>query len=185
MQAFNMMLNDANRGFLHSLFYVEGAGYFRVYCCKKPFALNDQFLNDCQMKNVCVLMLLLMATTSFAQKKITLEDVRKHIHESVEVTGKVAEVVFLQKEKNSPTVINVGGKAPNQLLSIVILGDVRKKLGYNPQEEKYVQGAVIARGKLELFKGSPRIVIKDPAQLSFIYDEEVPLSEIPPIEKNN
>ena len=135
------------------------------------------------MKHILVLIMSSFTLTSFTQQKISLNDVKNHINDSVEITSKVSEISYLPNAKNSPTIIYVGGKSPKQLLSVVIFGDIRNKLGYNPQEEKYLQGVVIARGKLELVNRKPQIVIKDPKQLAFIYDEEVPLPP-PPIKEN-
>jgi hypothetical protein len=134
------------------------------------------------MKIVLALLSCFISIASFAQTKIKLEEVNSHIGDSVEVRGKLSDITYLKNAKNSPTFIRVGGKYPNQLLTIVVFDDVRRRLDINLQEEKYAQGVVIANGKLELYKGKPQIVINDPRQLGFIYDEEVPSSEVPPIE---
>jgi hypothetical protein len=135
------------------------------------------------MKSVLVLIFSLFTIASFAQKKIGLDQVRNHINDSVEVKGKVAAITYLKNADTKPTVISVGANSSNPNLSIIIPGEVRKKLGYNPEEEKYRQGMVIATGKLKLVKGKPCIIIVDPDQLVFIYDEEVPSSEVPPIQQ--
>jgi len=69
------------------------------------------------------------------------------------------------------------------LLTVVIWGDVRKTLGYAPEEKKYAHGMAIVTGKVELYQGKPQIVISDPKQLVIMYDEEVPAAELPSIEK--
>lgn len=137
------------------------------------------------MKMILAVVISFISFSSLAQTKIKPEEVKDHINDSVEVRGKVYGITYLENAKNSPTLINVGGKYPNQLLTIVIFKNVRDQLGYNPQEEKFVQGVVVAKGKIVLYKDKPQIVISDPRQLSFIYDEEVPASQVPPIEKKD
>ena len=83
-----------------------------------------------------------------------------------------------------PTFINIGGKYPDQLLTIVIWGNIREKLGYAPEDKKYTGGMAVITGKVELYKGKPQIVITDPKQLSILYDEEVSVPQTPPIKNN-
>ena len=131
------------------------------------------------MKIVTFFILSIIAMPSFAQQKISLQEVNNHINDSIEVRSKVSEIYYLSNEKGSPTIINIGGKSPKQQLSIVLPADIRKSLHYNPHETKFMQGVVIVRGKVVLVKGKPQIVINDSKQLSFIIDEEV--KEPPPI----
>ena len=119
---------------------------------------------------------------TYAQKEIKLEEVKDHVGDSITVKGKIFGIKYFENAKNQPTLINVGAAYPNQLLTIVIYGDVRKKLTYDISDKKYSQGMAIVTGKVELFKDKPQIVINDPSQLSFIIDEEVPKSQIPPIQ---
>lgn len=135
------------------------------------------------MKIIFAFALVLISITSIAQTSITPEEAKAHIGDSVEIRGKVFGMTYLENAKNGPTLINLGAKYPNQLLTVVIFKDVKDKLGYNPLEEKYVQGVVVAKGRIVLYKDKPQIVISDPKQISFIYDEEVPASQVPPIEK--
>ena len=135
------------------------------------------------MRIFLFLLLAALTTNTYAQKEIKLEDIKDHIGDSVKIRGKVFGVRYLQASKNTPTFINIGAAYPNQQLTVVIWGDVRKQLSYNPEEEKFAQGFAVVTGRIELYKDKPQIVIKDPKQLVFIYDEEVPADQIPPIEK--
>jgi hypothetical protein len=135
------------------------------------------------MKIVLLFAFSFIVVTSFGQQKISLEEVKDHINDSVEVNGKVSRITYLKDAKDKPTIISVGGTSSNPILSIIIPGEVRKKLGYNPLEKKYQQGMVVATGKIKMLQGKPGMVIQDPKQLVFIYDEEVPASEIPPIQQ--
>ena len=72
----------------------------------------------------------------------------------------------------------------NQVYTIVIFGDVRKKLGFNPEESKYAGGIAIVTGKVELYKDKPQIVITDPAQLQILNDAGFSNDQLPPMKKN-
>lgn len=99
-----------------------------------------------------------------AQTNIKLEEVSRHIGDSVTVCGQVDDLRYFESSKNSPTFLNIGGKYPNQLLTVVIWGDVRKQFKNNPDELKGKQ--VCITGRIILFKDRPEIVIGQPEQLS-------------------
>ena len=118
-----------------------------------------------------------------AQKEISLEKVKDHTGDSVTVKGKVFGIRYLEGARNAPTFINVGGAFPNQLLTVVIWGDVRKKFELDLSDKKFASAMAVVTGKIELYKDKPQIVITDPKQLTFIYDEEVPQGALPPVKQ--
>lgn len=135
------------------------------------------------MRTALLVLYTLVFIGESAQKEIKLEEAKDHISDSVKVIGKIYGIKYIENVMNKPTFINLRSAYPNQLLTIVMWGDVIEKLGYNPQEKKFTQGVAVVTGKIELYKDKPQIVIKDPGQLVFIYHEEVPADQIPPIEK--
>ena len=122
--------------------------------------------------------------TSLAQQELKPEELKDHIGDSVKVKGKIFGVRYFESAKNSPTLINVGGAYPNQVYTIVIFGDVRKKLGFDPEESKHAGGTAIVTGKVELYRDKPQIVITDPAQLRILNDEGISNDKLPPMKKN-
>jgi DNA/RNA endonuclease YhcR with UshA esterase domain len=114
--------------------------------------------------------LILFSVLSFAQVKIKLEDIDKHVGDSVQVQGTISGIRYLQGARNTPTFINMGGSYPNQLLTVVIWGDVRSKMEYVPIEEKDKGSLARVSGKVELFKGKPQIVVKDQSQLQIFVE---------------
>jgi hypothetical protein len=126
------------------------------------------------MKFLFSLLLTIFTISAHAQKEIKLEEVKDHIGDSVKLSGRITGARYLESAKNAPTFINLGGAYPNQLLTIVIWSDVRKKMGYDPSDKKNEGGLAIVIGKLELYKDKPQIVIVDPSQLRIIVDEVVP-----------
>jgi hypothetical protein len=125
------------------------------------------------MKQLLILLALTLSFVAFAQKEIPLEEVANHIGDSVTVRSKIKGVRYVPSAVNSPTFINLGGPYPRQTLTIVIWGEVRKKLGYVPEQKPYSDGVAKVSGKIELFRGKPQIVIVRPEQFIIIYDEEV------------
>lgn len=119
------------------------------------------------MKLLLLLLAATLALPSFAQKQITPEEAKDHIGETVQITGKVTGIRHLQNAKNTPTFINVGGKYPNQLLTIVIWGNVRKQFTYDLDKKELSTSMVTVTGKLELYKEKPQMVITDPNQIVF------------------
>lgn len=118
-----------------------------------------------------------------AQKTIRLDEVMHHVGDTVTVKGKIFSSKYLETAKGTPSFINVGGLFPNQLLTIVIFGEARNKLGFDPTDKKYNGGMAVVTGKIELYKGKPQIVVNDRSQLQILFDEEVDASKIPAIDQ--
>ena len=75
------------------------------------------------------------------------------------------ETYYAIRTENTPTFLNIGAKYPDQKLTIVIWGDIRKKLQGNP-EEVFKNKEVCVIGRLETYKDKPQIVIQKPDQIS-------------------
>lgn len=117
------------------------------------------------MRYIFTLFILIAITgITYGQTTIKLEDVGKHVGDSVKVCGKVYSVRYLEQSRNSPTFINIGGAYPNQLLTVVIWSDVRKQFEKTP-EELFKDKEVCVTGKVELFKGKEQVVIRLKDQL--------------------
>ena len=111
-----------------------------------------------------VLLLVILAAVSNGQVAIKLEEVNKHVGDSVKVCGKVYGVKYLQLAKNSPTFLNIGAAYPNQALTLVIWEDTRKKFEKSP-EELFADKNICVTGRVELFKEKPQIVVTSVSQL--------------------
>ena len=59
---------------------------------------------------------LLIGTTTFAQRQISLKDAGAYAGDSVLVCGKIAGGRYFSSSKDSLTLLNVGATYPNQLL---------------------------------------------------------------------
>ncbi len=102
--------------------------------------------------------LLTMVGGVSAQSSIKLEEVKQHIGDSVKVCGKVFGGRFLETANGKPTLINVGGAYPNELLTVVIFGADRAGFKDKP-EEAWLTKTICVTGKLTLYKEKPQVVV--------------------------
>ena len=123
------------------------------------------------MKYFLTLLLLAGFSSIRAQKSIKLEEVASHIGDTVSVTGKVYGSRYLENSKGTPTLINLGAAYPNQLLTVVIFGEDRKKFTEAP-ETFFLDKIINVTGKLELFRDKPQILVKEPSQIRTISEEK-------------
>jgi hypothetical protein len=102
------------------------------------------------------------AVKSLAQTSIAAKDAGKHIKEKVVICDQVYGGKFL--DNANITLIDVGASHPNELLTLLIKGDDRKKFKDAP--EVSLKGKkVCITGQIIDYKGKPEIVITDPAQI--------------------
>jgi micrococcal nuclease len=115
------------------------------------------------MKKLCIALFISFASaTAFAQTTIAVKDASKHIGETVTICDKIYGGKFLSGA--GLTLIDMGGAHPNEVLTLLIKGDDRKKFKDAP-EETFKDKAVCVTGTLVDYKGKPEIIITDPAQI--------------------
>ena len=107
---------------------------------------------------------IILAATAQAQKEISIDSLSKHVGDSVTVCTKIYGGVYLDRSKNTPTLLNAGGAYPNAPLTIVIWADARQKFKEAP-EFFYKDKAVCISGKIILYKEKPEMVVYDEKQL--------------------
>lgn len=95
----------------------------------------------------------------FSQTIIELEEVGKHIGDSVTVCGKVSGGRYLEQSKGKPTFLNLGAAFPNHTLTVVIWNDLRKKFEKAP-EVLFNDKLICVTGRVELYKGKVQIVVR-------------------------
>ena len=106
----------------------------------------------------------MFSITAFCQTEVKLEEIGKHIGDSVKVCTKIYGGIFLERSKGTPTFLNAGESYPNNPLTLVIWSDVRKEFTEKP-EEFFKDKMVCIFGKVELFKDKPQIVIQSKSQI--------------------
>ena len=118
------------------------------------------------MKKLCIALFISFASaTAFAQTTIAIKDASKHIGESVTICDKIYGGKFLNGA--GLTLIDMGGAHPNEVLTLLIKGDDRKKFKDAP-EDAFKDKAVCVTGTLVDYKGKPEIIITNPNDITII-----------------
>jgi micrococcal nuclease len=113
------------------------------------------------MKYFCILLLLVTGSTAFSQIKISASDASKHIGDSVTITAQVSgSKVF----DNGMTLLNIGGKFPNHLLTVMIPQKVKATFSFKPEVEFHDEEVTVT-GKLIEYKGKPEIMLSTYSQI--------------------
>lgn len=116
------------------------------------------------MKPFVILLCGLLCTFAVnAQTNIKLEDAARHIGDSVVVYGKVADMRYFENSKNKPTLINMGAKHPNSLLTVVIRENTRAL--FTTKIEDLMGKEICITGRIILYKEKPEIIIENPEQI--------------------
>ena len=109
----------------------------------------------------------LMATAcgmaSAQEASITAADAKKFVGKEQTVCGVVASTNYLKSSRTQPTFLNLDKAYPNTIFTVVIFGSDRSKFGEPDVALK--DRTICATGKIELYRDSPQIVVKDPKQL--------------------
>ena len=109
-------------------------------------------------------MFCLTSVPLFAQQQIKIEEAKNHEGDSVKICSKIYDTKYFESAKDPITLLDVGGKYPDNLLTIAIPGDARK-LFKKPPEEYYRDAQVCVTGRIQIFKGKPEIVVRTPDQI--------------------
>jgi hypothetical protein len=93
---------------------------------------------------------------------LTAEDAAKHVGENATVCGVVASAHYAARSAGQPTFLNLDRSYPNQIFVAVVFGNDRTKFG----EPERLQGKqVCVTGSIQLYRGTPEIILRDPRQL--------------------
>jgi hypothetical protein len=98
-----------------------------------------------------------------AQTSIKLEDVNKHIGDSVTVCGLVADMRYFENSKNKPTLLNIGAKHPDAPLTVVIWENGRAL--FTSKVEDLLNKNICITGRIILYKEKPEIIVDIPEQI--------------------
>ena len=98
-----------------------------------------------------------------AQTPVKLEDVSKHVGDSVTVCGKVADMRYFENSKNKPTLLNIGAKHPDAPLTVVIWENGRAL--FTSKIEDLLNKEICITGRIILYKEKPEIIVEKPEQI--------------------
>ena len=118
------------------------------------------------MKKLILISLIVFASAlnGYSQTKIEAKEAAKHMNETVMVFDKIAGGKYF--ENSQTTLLDVGAAHPNELFTIVIKGDDRKKFAAAPETD-LLNKRVCITGKIIEYKGKPEIIVTEAAQLVF------------------
>lgn len=103
----------------------------------------------------------MVAGTCHAQNTIAAKDAKAHMGETVIITEKVFGGKLLS---SNMTLIDLGGRYPNQLLTIMIPPADRSKFVGQPETD-WKDKTVTVTGKIIDYKGKPEIVVTEQSQV--------------------
>lgn len=106
----------------------------------------------------------LLCISVSAQKEITIGELNQHVGDSVTVCTKIYGGIFLDRSKDSLTLLNAGGNYPNAPLTLVVRINARKTFKEAP-EVFYKDKDVCVAGKIVLYRDKPQIELYDEKQL--------------------
>jgi hypothetical protein len=129
-------------------------------------------------KEICLVTLLFVCVQGFSQVSINAMDARKHMGEVVTLCGKIFSAKYLQAATNQPTLLNLGGNYPNQLVTVAIFEIDRKNFPFQP-EQYYPNLEVCVTGKLIEYKGTPEIIVQSPEQIKLQVSNAATTKEVP------
>ena len=114
------------------------------------------------MKRFFICLLFCFANSvGFSQTKISVQETANHTGDTVMLIDKVYSNKVLE---NGINLLDLGGKFPNQLLTLTISAKVVSSFAYNPA--KYLQGKqILVTGKVVDNQGKHVIEITDPSQI--------------------
>jgi DNA/RNA endonuclease YhcR with UshA esterase domain len=115
------------------------------------------------MKPLVFIVFCLLCVSVKAQTSIKLDEVSKHIGDSVTVCGKVSDMRYFENSNKQPTFLNMGDKYPNQQLTVVIWGETRKLFAGKVDDMKGKD--ICITGRIILYKEKPEIVIEKTEQI--------------------
>ncbi|SRR6266498_403880 len=107
---------------------------------------------------------ILCATTAHSSPdKITASEARNHIGKTATVCGVVASADYAARSKGKPTFLNLDKPYPNPIFIALIWEEDRPKFGAPEAELKGKR--ICVAGKIESYKGTPEIVLRDRSQM--------------------
>ncbi len=120
------------------------------------------------MKKLSFCLVLLCSTAALhAQKTIQAKEAKDHVGDSVQVCGVITGGKYLAQAKTGPTLLDMGGKYPNQLVTLMIPKANRGNFSYEP-EKKLLNQQVCVFGKVQNFKGKPEIILYQESQVKIM-----------------
>jgi hypothetical protein len=105
------------------------------------------------------------AAAAAAESSIPAEAAAQHVDEQAKVCGFVAGAKYAERTRGKPTFLDFGKPHPAQVFEVVIWETDRAKFK-QPPEAAYDHKQVCVTGRIQLYRGTPQIVVRDPSQVA-------------------
>ena len=116
-----------------------------------------------------IFLFMFLSVKTFSQIWTSPTGVAKHKGDNVRLIGYVTSARYFADDKDAPTLINIGGKNSDQLLTLLVKREDRSNFRNAPETaytEKYIQVV----GKVQMHKGKPRIILHHEKQISIVME---------------
>ena len=100
-----------------------------------------------------------------AEPRITAAEAARHVGEQARVCGRVAGAKYAERSRGKPTFLDFEQPHPAEVFKVVIWGADRGKFG-RPPETVYDQKQVCVTGRIQLYRGTPEVIVRSPSQLA-------------------
>ena len=105
----------------------------------------------------------IFCSVAFSQAKVNIEDVNKHVGDSVTICSKVFGTKFF--DKSGMTFLNLGAAYPASPLTVVIFGKDLPNFKVVP-EKMYADKDICVTGVIKEFKGKVEIIVTSPTAIT-------------------
>ncbi len=95
---------------------------------------------------------------------VPADEAGRHVGNVATVCGRVAGARYVAGIRGRPTFLNFGSPYPDQDFTAVIWGDVRARFE-RPPEQAFEGREVCVEGTITRYRGTPQIVVDDPARI--------------------
>jgi hypothetical protein len=126
------------------------------------------------MKTVLAFLLAtVLSLTTFAENETEPKKLLNQNGDTVNLFGFVTKADYLADLKGSPTLMNFSGKDSAQSLTLIVRSTDRYKFEEAP-ETAFLNQYVQVKGKIEIYKGKPQIILHNVQQISILRESFPP-----------
>lgn len=102
-----------------------------------------------------------LALVPASAQSISPAEAKNHISQNATVCGNITGERTASSSRGQPTFINLDGRYPNQIFTILIWGEDRARVGILPVDGSHV----CATGVIQDYRGKPEIIVRSAGQL--------------------
>lgn len=128
-------------------------------------------------RSVSIFLSLTLTFAAFSQSWTRPEDATKHVGDVVKVVGFVKDIITATDEQGSQTFLKLAGKDSTHSLTLVFQSGTRLR-SQEALESAYLHRYVQVQGRVDTYKGKPRINLQSEKQITIA--KEADLMELEP-----